>query len=45
MTCWRRLHEWQATGVWQKIRRILREEAVYDVVDVVKRQLERPSAH
>ena len=23
MTCWRRLREWQRTGVWPKIRRLL----------------------
>jgi transposase len=23
MTCWRRLHEWQAAGVWEKLHRVL----------------------
>jgi transposase len=23
MTCWRRLHEWQAAGVWQRIHEVL----------------------
>ncbi len=23
MTCWRRLRDWQAAGVWEKIRRVL----------------------
>ena len=23
MTCWRRLHEWQAAGVWEKLHRLL----------------------
>ena len=23
MTCWRRLHEWQAAGVWGKLHRLL----------------------
>ena len=23
MTCWRRLRDWQAVGVWEKIRRVL----------------------
>ena len=23
MTCWRRLHDWQAAGVWERIRRTL----------------------
>ncbi|EWY36281.1 transposase TIS1421 [Skermanella stibiiresistens SB22] len=23
MTCWRRLREWQATGVWEKLHRVL----------------------
>jgi len=23
MTCWRRLHEWQAAGVWQHLHRLL----------------------
>ena len=39
MTCWRRLQKWQAAGVWQKMLRILREEAVYDTAGVVRRQL------
>jgi transposase len=23
MTCWRRLHEWQAAGVWQRLHEVL----------------------
>jgi transposase len=23
MTCWRRLHQWQRTGVWRKLHRVL----------------------
>ena len=23
MTCWRRLHEWQAAGVWEQLHRVL----------------------
>lgn len=23
MTCWRRLHEWQRAGVWEKLHRVL----------------------
>jgi transposase len=23
MTCWRRLHEWQKAGVWEKVHRLL----------------------
>ena len=23
MTCWRRLHQWQAAGVWKKLHRVL----------------------
>jgi transposase len=23
MTCWRRLHDWQATGVWQRLHELL----------------------
>jgi len=23
MTCWRRLHEWQAAGVWERLHRLL----------------------
>ena len=23
MTCWRRLHEWQASGVWERLHRLL----------------------
>ena len=25
MTCWRRLQEWQAAGVWEKVHRVLLE--------------------
>ena len=25
MTCWRRLHEWQAAGVWARLHRVLLE--------------------
>ena len=25
MTCWRRLREWQAAGVWEKVHRVLLE--------------------
>jgi transposase len=25
MTCWRRLREWQRTGVWSQVRRVLME--------------------
>jgi transposase len=26
MTCWRRLHEWQLAGVWDRLHRVLLEE-------------------
>src|SRR6266481_8113650 len=26
MTCWRRLHEWQRAGVWEKLHQVLLDE-------------------
>jgi len=26
MTCWRRLHEWHAAGVWEKLHQVLLDE-------------------
>ncbi len=26
MTCWRRLRDWQVSGVWQKVRHVLLDE-------------------
>ena len=34
MTCWRRLHDWQAAGVWQKIWEALLDElGLADAID------------
>jgi len=34
MTCWRRLRDWQAAGVWERMRRVLLDElGLADAID------------
>ena len=45
MTCWRRLRDWQALGVWEQIRRMLLDElGLADQIDWSRAAVDSSSA-
>jgi transposase len=44
MTCWRRLRDWQAVGVWEQVHRVLLDElGLADAIDWSRAALDSSS--